>query len=171
MVFKLKSALMEVLTNSYKDGMIKFLKDHPEYFDEAVQLALSDDQPYAWRSAWLLWSCIEVNDKRVRKYINPILDCMALKKSGHKRELLKILLKMELKEKHEAKLYDICVDNWKQINLEPSVRFTSLMTLKKMAAKYPELRDELVFLTQDHFLETLSPGIINSVRKQFNIED
>ena len=146
MVFKLKSALMEVLTNSYKDGMIKFLKDHPEYFDEAVQLALSDDQPYAWRSAWLLWSC-------------------------NKRELLKILLKMELREKHEAKLYDICVDNWKQINLEPSVRFTSLMTLKKMAAKYPELRDELVFLTQDHFLETLSPGIKTSVRKQFNIED
>ena len=36
--------------------MIAYMETHPEAYEEAVQLAISDKQPYAWRAAWLLWS-------------------------------------------------------------------------------------------------------------------
>jgi hypothetical protein len=36
--------------------LISYLSAHPEYFEEAITLAISDKQPYSWRAAWLLWS-------------------------------------------------------------------------------------------------------------------
>lgn len=42
------------LLNSYKRDLISFMISHPEYFDEAVELALSDKQPYSWRAAFVL---------------------------------------------------------------------------------------------------------------------
>ncbi|PKL87698.1 MAG: hypothetical protein CVV23_13845, partial [Ignavibacteriae bacterium HGW-Ignavibacteriae-2] len=61
----MESELENILITSYKDQMILFLKSNPQYFDEAIKLAISDNQPFAWRSAWLLWSCMEDNDQRI----------------------------------------------------------------------------------------------------------
>lgn len=61
------SALENKLISTYKDEMILFLNNHPEYFNEAIQLAISDKQPFSWRAAFLLWSCIADNDKRIQK--------------------------------------------------------------------------------------------------------
>ena len=112
----MQSLLKHKLLNSYKDEMISFMDTHPEVFDEAIQLAVSDKQPYSWRAAWLLWSCMEENDKRIQKYISKIVDTLKTKDDGHQRELLKILYKMELKEEYEVILFNTCTDVWKQIN-------------------------------------------------------
>ena len=36
----METALEQVLTNSYKAGMISFMATHPEDFEEAIQLAI-----------------------------------------------------------------------------------------------------------------------------------
>ena len=58
----METALEKTLTSCYKHEMISFMENHPEAFDEAIQLTVSDKQPYSWRAAWLLLSCIEEND-------------------------------------------------------------------------------------------------------------
>lgn len=63
-----ETKLEYILTNSYKAEMITYLKTHPEDFREAIKLAISDKQPYSWRASWLLWSCMDKNDLRIRKY-------------------------------------------------------------------------------------------------------
>lgn len=141
---------------------------HPEFFEEAIKLAIADKQPYSWRAAWLLWSCMEKNDKRIQKYIKSIVNTLKTKNDGHQRELLKILLKMELKEEYESILFTICMDVWEQINKTPSVRVNALKFIIKIAKKHPELSQEITFLTQDHYLESLSPGAKNSVSKMMN---
>ncbi|MFH1196756.1 MAG: hypothetical protein V1720_13725 [bacterium] len=151
--------------NSYKNEWISFLNSHPEYFEEAIQLAVSDKQPYSWRSAFLLGSFIEENDKRIKKHIPSIMGCIQNKKDGHQRELLKILYKMEIKEKHEGQLFNICMNLWEQIDKDPSVRITALKFIIKIVKKYPELSEEIMVLTQDQYLETLSPGVKSSVNK------
>ena len=55
----MESVLENKLMNAYKNEMISFLKSHPEYFEEAIQLAISDKQPYSWRVSFLLWDCME----------------------------------------------------------------------------------------------------------------
>jgi hypothetical protein len=161
----MESVLESKLINSYKKEMISFLKSHPEYFDEAIKLAISDKQPYSWRAAWLLWSCMEENDKRIQKHIKAIVESIKTKKDGHQRELLKILYQMEIKEKYEGVLFDICITIWEGIGKNPSMRITALKFILKLANKHPDLLEEIVFLTQDHYLESLSPGVKRSIEK------
>jgi hypothetical protein len=161
----LESELENKLLTSYKDEMISFMENHPEYFDDAIKLAIGDKQPYSWRAAWLLWSCMEENDKRIRKYIKKIVDSIKTKDDGQQRELLKILLPMELEEEYEGLLFNLCMNIWEQINKSPSVRITALKFIIKIAKKHPELSQEISFLTQNHYLESLSRGIKHSVSR------
>jgi len=159
------SELKHILISAYRDEMIAFLNSHPEYFEEAIALALSDDQPYSWRAAWLLFNCMEENDGRVRKHIKRIIQTLPERKDGHQRELLKILLRMELGETHEALLFDICVSIWEQPGKSPSVRSTAFRFIVNMAEKYPELSNEITGLTQNWYLDTLSPGVKRSIQR------
>jgi hypothetical protein len=40
------------LLSSYKNQMISFMNAQPELFEEAINLAISDKKPYAWRAGW-----------------------------------------------------------------------------------------------------------------------
>ena len=153
------------LTHNYKDGIVVFLKAHPEYWEEAIELAIANKQPYSWRAAWLLWSCIEKNDTRIQPHIQSLIDGLKDKKDGHQRELLKILIVMELSEEQETNLLDYCIRLWKDIQKTPSIRYTAFRFINKIVSKYPELRNEIKYYTVKKYIETLSPGIQKSINK------
>lgn len=155
----METKLEHILTSTYKDEMIDYLNNHPEDFEEAINLAISNKQPYAWRAAWLLWSCMEENDIRVRGYVKKLVNTIPTKGDGHQRELLKILQIMELDEEDEGILFSVCMDLWGKTNKRPSVRYTAFVFITKMASKYPELSREINLLTEDQYLDSLSPGI------------
>jgi len=159
------SVLEEKLISCYKVEMISFLQSHPEHFEEAVQLAISDKQPFSWRAAFLLWGCMEENDTRINKHVGSIINSIKDKKDGHQRELLKILYRMDIKKKYEGQIFDICMNLWEQISKDPSVRMTALKFILKISKKHPELLKEMTFLTQDHYLASLSPGVKKSIQK------
>jgi hypothetical protein len=159
----MKTVLEDILTTQYKKEMISFLNSHPEYFDEAIELAMSEKQPYSWRAAWLLWSCIEENDHRIKVYVDKILNSLKTKQDGHQRELIKILSIMELNEEQEGHLFNLCMELWEKINKRPSVRYIAFKFIIKTALKHPDLCNEIRFLIQDHYMESLSPGIKRSI--------
>jgi len=161
----MNSQLKSKLLSFYKEEMVAFLKSQPKHFNEAIELAISDDQPFAWRSAFLLTSCIEDNDTRVKKYIKPILACIRTKNDGHQRELLKILYRMKLSDNEEGIVFDICIRLWEQISKDPSVRMTALKFICKIAKQHPELLNEITPLMQDQYLALLSPGVKKSVNR------
>jgi len=157
--------LEQILISSYKADMIFWMHAHPEAFEEAVRLAVSDKQPYSWRAAWLLWSCIEPNDPRICGHIKRFIANLEYKDDGHQRELLKILLLMDLSEEDEGFLFNVCVSVWEKISKVPSVRLTALKLIVKIAGKYPDLSHEIKFLTQEQYLGSLSPAVIKSISK------
>jgi len=161
----METALEHILTNAYKDEMIAYLNNHPEDFEEAIKLAISDKQPYGWRSAWLLWSCMEKNERRIQGYVKQIINTISTKGDGHQRELLKILQLVELDEEDEGILLNVCVELWGKTNKRPSVRYTAFMFMNKMVARYPDLFHEIELLTEDHYLDTLSPGIKLAIKR------
>jgi len=161
----METRLEQILTHAYKAEMIAHLTAHDEDFYEALQLAVSDKQPYSWRAAWLLWSCMEENDPRIRDYIRIMIDTIPSKKDGHQRELLKILQQMEISEKDEGYLFDASVTIWEKINNRSSVRWHAFNTIVRIAKRHPYLFNEINFLTENHYLDTLSPGIKNSIYK------
>jgi hypothetical protein len=153
------------LTHNYKDGMIAFLRAHPACWEEAIKLAITNKQPYSWRAAWLLWSCLEMNDTRIQPHIQSLIDALKDKKDGHQRELLKILIVMELTEYQESSLLDFCIHLWKDIQKTPSVRYTAFRFMYTIALKYPELINEIKLYTEKKYVETLSPGVRKSINK------
>ncbi len=161
----MKTSLEQILMTLNKQTMISWLEAHPESFTEAVHLALVDKQPLSWRAAWLLWSCMEDNDLRIRPFIPRIIECIKQKKDGHQRELLKILYRMDLSEEEEGVIFDLCMNVWEQVGKTPSVRHNAFRMIVRIASKYPDLSNEIALITQDHYLETLSPGVRRSVIK------
>jgi hypothetical protein len=151
--------------NYYKEGMVSFMHSNPGSFERAIELALSDKQPFNWRSAWLLHGCMENNDPRLKEHVTSIILAIETKKGGHQRELLKILLKMELDDDQEGMLFDTCLGIWEQTRLQPSIRYTAFCFILNVARKHPDLISEIKFLTGQQYLDTLSPGIKNSVKK------
>ena len=145
--------------------MISYLKAHPEDFDEAIKLAISDKQPYSWRAAWLLWSCMDHNDLRLHRYLKKIIDTLPATSDNQLRELLLILQRMELNDDYTGKLFNICVNVWEKLGKQPSVRINAFKLIVKIAKKHPELTDEIIYLTQFHYLDTLSKAVKKSVFK------
>jgi len=155
----MESKLEWILMNAYKEGMIAYIGEHQGDFDEMIELALGKRNPLCWRAAWLIFHSMDENDARIRPHIRSMIDTLPQRKDGHQRELLKILSKMDIDDEDEGYLFDHCVTLWEAIHKPPSVRYTALMSILKLAEKYPELKQEVAFLLQDHYLETLSPGI------------
>lgn len=161
----METAFEHILTNCYKDDMIAYLDNHPEDFNEAIELAISNKQPYSWRAAWLLWSCMDDNDPRVQGCVKKIIDSLWNKEDGHQRELIKILQRMDLDDEFEGYLFDVCVSIWEKIGKNPSVRMTAFKFIVKIAQKHPDLSHEINLLTQSQYLETLSPAVKKAISK------
>ncbi len=161
----METPLEHILMSFNKNEMIAWLETHPESFEEAILLALADKQPYSWRAGWLLWSCMEDNDPRIRPFIQGIIECLENKGDGHQRELLKILYRMDLSEEQEGYLFDLCMNIWEKIGKSPSVRHNAFRMIVKIASRYPDLSNEIALITQSHYLDSLSPGVRRAVMK------
>jgi hypothetical protein len=145
--------------------MILYVSKNPECFGELMDLTIADKQPYSWRAAWLVWSCMEKNDVRIRKYIKQIINVLPESNDSQLRELLKILEQMEVEEEFEGLLFDHCVTVWKKIDKRPSVRFNALKILLKITHRYPELAKEVILLTRNQYMASLSPCVNKSISK------
>ncbi len=108
---------------------------------------------------------MEENDERIQVNIKNIINSVTSKQDGHQRELIKILLQMELNDEQEGYIYNICVDVWEKINKNPSVRFTAFKFIIKIANKHPDLFNEITLLVQDQYLDSLSSGVKSSIYK------
>jgi hypothetical protein len=159
------SNLEKILTNSYKAGMISYINEHPEEFESAIDLAVSNKQPYSWRAAWLLWSCMDANDSRLDNYISKIIEIIPQRNDGHQKDLLKILYMLDLPDDLEGKVFDLSISLWEQLNKIPSVRYNAIKLLFKILKKHPELFPEIEFFLQEHYFHTLSPGVKRGVYK------
>jgi hypothetical protein len=157
-----------ILTNTYKADLIAWMSEHQEAFEETLRLSLTNKQPYAWRAAWLLWSCMKENDRRIQPFIADMIGSLHSRNDDHQRELLIILRKMEIPEEKEGLLFDACVKVWEKTGKKPAVRLNAFKLLVKIAEQHPVLLKELVFLIQPQYMDTLSAAAKKSVNKLIN---
>jgi hypothetical protein len=75
---------------------------------------------------------------------------------------------MDLNEDFESLLFDISVTIWEQVRKQSSVRYYAFQGMMKVVEKYPELKNEILSLTQPHFVNALSPGVRKGVLKSIN---
>lgn len=160
-----ETKLEHLLTSSHKADLISYMKSNPRDFAEAIQLAIADKQPYSWRAAWLLWSCMDKNDNRLRSYVKTIIDILPERKDNQQRELLMILQRMELNSDFEGRLFDVCKKIWEQVSKNPSLRYNAFKILVAISKKHPDISQEIKTLTESYYTDSLSDSVKKSILK------
>jgi hypothetical protein len=166
----MESPFEHLLLNTYKNGLIGYMRSHPEAFGEALKLSLSNNQPYSWRAAWLLWSVITKNDPRIKPYILEIIRVLPLYEDNQQRELMKILLMMDISTKHEGILFHECLKIWEKPHKQPSVRINALRLIVRIVKNHPDLALEIRQYFQDPYLDNLSYAakrVVMKLTKEF----
>ena len=163
----MEESLLDILNSRFnKEDFFNHINSSPAIFEEAIEIACGDLAPQSWRAAWSLNHQLKKNDQRVIKHASRFIKILLQKEDGHQRELLKILQKLDLPEDDEGILFDKSVTIWEDISKSPSVRMVAFKVLVKIASHYPEMKNEISFLIQDHYLDSLSPGIKRSLLRE-----
>jgi hypothetical protein len=144
---------------------IKRVNESPDKFRETVEIALSHEETISWRAAWVLYHAMEDNDPRLEQFTGDFMNKLPGLGDGHQREILRIIGRLPIPEDQEGQLFDHCMNIWEQIGKIPSVRVFAFRIILKIASRYPEMKQEIQFITQPHYTDTLSPGIRNSVER------
>lgn len=151
--------LEDILHNSYKKGMVAYVKNNPEVIGELMKLSITNKKPFSLRAALILSDCIEENDERLIAFIPSILEALPACSDGQQRDLFRVLKKMELTDDQEGQVFEMAIDIWCQLAKQPGTRYLAYMMLIDIANKYPELLHEIILLSTDEYFEKLSPGI------------
>ncbi|WP_258098160.1 hypothetical protein [Marinoscillum pacificum] len=154
--------------NLSRDILIEYLDQHPEEYEEAVRIAQTSHLPQCWRACWVLFHITSKDDERLKPHLSELIMSIKGKTGGHQRELIKLISKMSLDEDQEGMMFDRCMTIWESVKMIPSVRMMAFKFLMKVVNKYPELKMELRHITQDHYLESLTPGVRRSIDKQLD---
>jgi len=136
-----------------------------EYFHEILEFSLQDNEKYAWRAAYTLQKIYRKNDERIRPHLLNIIKAIEGKSDGHQRELLKLTRKMKVDEDEEGFLFDVCIGLWENPNKQPSVRIWAFRLFYGIAQKHPELLEEIQFLLEPTYTDSLTPGVKRSFEK------
>jgi len=162
----MEDSLEHILSKLLKKELIAYIESNPKKVVEVIQLAKSNKPPHSSRAAYLLSKIITKNSIDIEQHVVQILDILPLVEDGQQRDLINVLNEITLSEEEEGILYDLCISFWSDLNKIPSIRFNAFRYILKTCKKYPELNNELILLTEDYYLDTLSQGIKKAILKR-----
>jgi hypothetical protein len=143
------------------DIAVNFLTEHPEHFNEALDLALADIPLTSMRAARVIYLVTEKMPGLGSGIINEVIPKFtSLKEVGALRGLLKMTIPYVsiLDEENDGILINCCFNWIESPGTKPAIHVYSLEILYEMSKKIPELKPELIAFLQ-HRNEERSPGI------------
>ncbi|MFY0687005.1 MAG: hypothetical protein JXQ90_07570 [Cyclobacteriaceae bacterium] len=159
-------SLLETIKGRFdKDDLISRVNTNPDLIGELLDIALTAEQPQAWHGVWIVGHADTLIMDKVNPYVDRLIDLIHDQRDGFQREIIKVLLKVNLNDDQEGRLFDECMTLWESVSLQPSVRMFALKYIMQVVNKYPELKPEILFVMQDEYLQTLSPGIRRSAQR------
>jgi hypothetical protein len=145
--------------------VINWIGNDPERFKSLINLVLGKDQLLAQRAAWPMSYIVVEQPHLIYPYLNKILD--AVVKNVHpaiKRNTFRFLKEIDIPEKNISKTLEACfiaVNNPK----EPiAVICFAFYTLLKIAKRFPDLKNEILFATELH-QDNHASGLQNTLMK------
>jgi hypothetical protein len=134
-------------------------------FAEIYRLIYCDNPRLAWHAAWVIDLVSEVAPSKLAPYVSEMIDRLPqIKSSSLKRHFTRMLLSQKIPENRMGNLVDVLYDL-----LSPSeaiaVRANALQLLLNIALIEPELKFELISVTESILEEELTPGMISKSKR------
>ena len=150
---------------------IREMAQNPEVIPDLMTLALSNDEPAAWRAAWALSHAMKDSVDWLVPYLPQVVEVLpSIKKDGHVRELLKFYRDIDITlipDDLHGKLYDYCFSLFENNSLQPGTRSNAFRVLLKIVETEPLLIGE-VKAAFDMIAPFLSKGIRSSCQRRIN---
>lgn len=159
-----------ILAKRPKEESLQYCRSHNAW-QELASLSLHPDYNLAWRATWLLSHLSAQELKGLDLNIAQLIK--QAKSQGHslQRETLKLLAKLSIPEERLSAYFDWAEAIWVDIKMQSSVRIAALKAMARVAAAYPELKSEIIALSDQELLSPLSPGISRQARAIFQSLD
>lgn len=134
-------------------------------FAKVYKLIYSDNPRIAWHAAWIIDHVSEVEPDKLKPFIPELIDELYnLKSSSLKRHFTRMILRYEVPENRMGRLVDLLY-NFLSTSEAIAVRANSLEILHKLAILEPNLRDELIRVTDAMLEDECTAGILSKGRK------
>lgn len=159
-----KDSFMIFLGDSHRktaDIAAGFLLEHPEHFDEALELSLADMPLISMRAARVIqMATVSAPELAVYHLGRIVTEIGHLKEQGAQRSLLKLLIPYvgSLDDTQLGILADLCFNWIGSAGTPPAIHVYALEILYGISQRLPGIKPELAAFLQ-HRNEERSPGI------------
>ena len=163
----IKEAILEEHSKAQRDRIVAYIGDDKKRFKELLDLFLGSDYRITQRAAWAVSSWAELHPELIKPYLNKLVDNLELPDQHHavKRNTLRVFQFMDIPEKSQGKLYDICIKFLLSMHEPIAIKAFSITVLQNLAMKYPDLQQELKVIFSDVAKHETSPAIVHRAKK------
>ncbi|MBO9154281.1 hypothetical protein ACFOTA_18845 [Chitinophaga sp. GCM10012297] len=154
----------EILRESSKANtmaVVAWAGDNPERIAQLVDLFLHGEYRVVQRAAWILSYVSDKHPELIQPHLAVMVDRM-----GHpgipvavKRNVVRILRDMPVPETLQGPVMHFCFQFLEDPKETVAVKAFSMAILGRLAKIYPDIRNEIVMLIEDHLREGATPGI------------
>lgn len=151
MVRQLKEQLADS-SRAVADMTAHMVCENPELFSALLQIALSEEMPYAPRAARVVTICSLQIPRIMFPYRNKIIRSMAhMQNEGVIRNLLKMYAEIAVsytKTEREA-LMNLCFDKLTDPNMPVAIKIFCMQVLYNISLKEPDIGNELYHIIEN----------------------
>lgn len=147
------------------DILAAIQKDNSK-INELMKLFFSSDLRMCQRASWAVGMIGERNktlllpyfDKMLHVIKNPMHDAIV-------RNTLRTWREMDIPEAYEGEVFDICFNYLQDTKTPVAIRMFGMCILSNIAMKYPELKEEIIPVIEEHY-EQASPGFKSGAKRE-----
>lgn len=120
-------------------------KNKKELVEILYPLAWTEEQPYAWRAAWLLEHIVEDDKELIKPYLQEISERLYnAHTDAQKRHFLKILLMFDLEDLDMGRLLDLSFQWLESPSESIAVRGHCITALDRILKVVPDIKEEFI---------------------------
>jgi len=163
---KLREEILKEHSKAQCTKIVNWVGSSQQRFDELFGLFLDNEYRVTQRAAWPVSYCVIANPHFINKHWKKLISNLK-KPNLHdavKRNSIRLLQDIEIPEKYQGELMDICFKYLGSPTEALAVKVFSMSVLGNLAKKYPEIKPELKLLIEDQ-LPNQSAGFISRGKK------
>lgn len=164
----LKEAILKEHSKAQCTKIVKWVGSSQQRFDELFALFSSAEYRVVQRAAWPVSYCVIANPALINKHWKKLIQNLKQNGVHHavKRNTVRFLQELDIPEKYEGELMNICFEYAASPTEEIAVKCFSLTVLYNLSKKYPEILSELKTVIEQQ-LPYASPAFKSRAQKIF----
>ena len=154
----------EILSSHSKDTVNKvvaWVGTDKKRFKELFELFYNGDKRLTQCSSWSLSNVCEKNATLILPYMQQLILKVQEKDvhAGVKRNVTKILHDIEIPEEWEGEVMNLSFNFAEDPEMEIATKCNALTTLVHLAKKYPEIKNEIIYLMDNMMKDSAPPSL------------